>query len=141
MAALTIGKLAEQSGVHIETVRYYEKIGLMPRPSRTPAGYRNYEPAHVRRLSFIRRSRELGFTLEEIRGLLKLVDGHRYTCAQIQKITVAHIADIRNKIAALRRLERVLASMAAECKGGQIPGCPIIETLFESPAGRPMSHT
>src|SRR5689334_17050983 len=108
MRSLTIGKLAEATGVNLETVRYYERIGLMPRPARTGSGYRSYEPDHVRRLNFIRRSRELGFTLDEIRGLLRLVDGHRYTCAQIHEITVRHAGDIRQKIADLRRLERVL---------------------------------
>jgi MerR family mercuric resistance operon transcriptional regulator len=130
MGSLTIGKLAEATGVHLETVRYYERIGLMPRPARTGGGYRSYEPGHVGRLNFIRRSRELGFTLDEIRGLLRLVDGHRYTCAQIHEITVRHAGDVRRKIADLRRLERVLTAMAAQCEGGQVPECPIVDALF-----------
>jgi len=130
--SLTIGKLSEATGVHLETVRYYERIGLMPRPARTGGGYRSYEPEHVGRLNFIRRSRELGFTLDEVRGLLRLVDGHRYTCAQIHEITVRHAGDIRRKIADLRRLERVLTGMAAQCEGGQIPECPIVDALFET---------
>src|SRR5262245_47757952 len=112
--SLTIGKLAEETGVNLETVRYYERIGLMPRPARTAGGYRSYEPNHLRRLNFIRRSRELGFTIDEIRGLLRLVDGHRYTCAQIHKITVRHAEDIRQKIADLRRLERALTAMSSQ---------------------------
>jgi MerR family transcriptional regulator, mercuric resistance operon regulatory protein len=130
MRALTIGKLAQEAGVNLETVRYYERIGLMPRTHRTPGGHRNYEGEHVRRLSFIRRSRELGFTLAEVRELLRLVDARRCTCAQVQRIAVRHIADIRQKRADLRRLERVLAAMAAKCKGGQVPECPIVDALF-----------
>jgi len=129
--SLTIGKLAQATGVNLETVRYYERIGLMPRPARTTGGYRSYEPDHVRRLKFIRRSRELGFSLDEVRGLLRLVDGHRYTCGQIHDITIRHAGDIRRKIADLRRLERVLIAMAARCEGGQVPKCPIVDALFE----------
>lgn len=134
---LTIGKLAEAAGINLETVRYYERIGLMPRPNRTPGGHRNYEGEHVRRLRFIRRSRELGFTIDEIRGLLQLVDARRYTCAEVQAITVLHIGDIRRKIADLRQLEVVLADMTAKCKGDQVPECPIIDSLFEA---RSKSH-
>jgi MerR family transcriptional regulator, mercuric resistance operon regulatory protein len=145
-SSLTIGKLAEATGVNLETVRYYERIGLMPRPARTAGGYRSYEPNHLRRLNFIRRSRELGFTLDDIRGLLRLVDGHRYTCVQVHEITVRHAGDIRQKIADLRRLERVLIAMASECKGGHVPSCPIIDELFKTPAAvadrrrRPRRH-
>jgi len=132
MRSLTIGELAEATGVNLETVRYYERIGLMPRPARTGGGYRSYEPEHLSRLNFIRRSRELAFTLDEVRGLLRLVDGHRYTCAQIREIILRHAGDIRQKIANLRRLERVLTSMAAHCEGGQVPECPIVDALFEA---------
>ena len=129
---LTIGKLADATGVNLETVRYYERIGLMPRPKRTPGGHRSYEGEHVRRLSFIRRSRELGFTIDQVRGLLRLVDGRRYTCAEIQAIAFRHMADIRRKVADLRHLEGMLADMAARCKGNQVPECPIIDSLFET---------
>jgi MerR family mercuric resistance operon transcriptional regulator len=128
--ALTIGKLAEATGVNLETVRYYERIGIMPRPARTPGGHRSYEPEHIKWLNFIRRGRELGFTLKEVRELLRLVDARRYTCAQIKKIALRHIADIRQKRADLPRLERMLAEMAAQCHGGQVPECPIIDALF-----------
>jgi MerR family mercuric resistance operon transcriptional regulator len=134
MRALTIGKLAEATGVNLETVRYYERIGLMPRPSRTRGGHRSYEPEHIKWLNFIRRSRELGFTIQEIRGLLGLVKGRRYTCRQVQEITLHHVDDIRRKIADLRRLERVLAEMAARCEGGQVPECPVVDALFAAPS-------
>ena len=124
MRALTIGKLAEATGVNLETVRYYERIGIMPRPARTRGGHRSYEPEHIKWLNFIRRSRELGFTLKEVRELLRLVDARRYTCAQIKKIAVRHIAEIRQKRADLRRLERMLANMAAQCSRRPGSGVP-----------------
>ena len=129
---LPIGKLAEQSGVNIETIRYYEKVGVMPAPDRTAGGYRVYGPNHVKRLRFVRRGRELGFGLDELRGLLRLVDGHNYTCAEVRTLTLDHVAEIRSKIRDLRRLERIMAEMAARCAGDQIPECPIIDALFES---------
>jgi MerR family mercuric resistance operon transcriptional regulator len=129
---LSIGKLAEHSGVNIETIRYYEKVGVMPAADRTAGGYRVYGPNHVKRLSFVRRGRELGFRLDELRGLLRLVDGHNYTCAEVRTLTLDHVAEIRRKIRDLRRLERIMAEMAARCTGGQIPECPIIDALFES---------
>jgi MerR family transcriptional regulator, mercuric resistance operon regulatory protein len=127
----SIGALSERSGVNVETIRYYEKIGVMPIPARTAAGYRIYNLDHLRRLHFVRRGRELGFNLDELRGLLHLVDGHSFTCAQVQALTVEHLKDIRQKIIDLRRLERVMSEMAKQCSGDQLPECPIIDALFE----------
>ena len=127
----SIGVLSKRSGVHIETIRYYEKIGVMPAPARSAGGYRVYGSDHARRLHFVRRGRELGFSLDELRNLLRLVDGHAYTCAEVNALTVEHLTDIRQKIADLRRLERVMSDMAAKCSGDQVPGCPIIDALFE----------
>jgi len=127
----SIGALSGRSGVHIETIRYYEKIGIMPAPARSAGGYRIYGADHVRRLHFIRRGRELGFSLDELRGLLHLVDGHTYTCREVHALTVEHLAAIRQKIADLRRLEHVMSEMAKQCKGDQVPECPIIDALFE----------
>ncbi len=130
MKPFTIGALSRGTGCHIETIRYYERIGLMPKPSRSPGGHRLYEDDHLRRLTFIRRSRELGFTLDEVRGLLRLVDGGSYTCAEVKALTLDHAAEVRRKVADLRKLERVLADMAAECEGGEVPECPIIDALY-----------
>ncbi len=130
MKPFTIGALSKGTGCHIETIRYYERIGLMPKPSRSPGGHRLYEDDHLRRLTFIRRSRELGFTLEEVRGLLRLVDGGSYTCAEVKTLTLDHAAEVRRKVADLRKLERVLEAMAAECDGGEVPECPIIDALY-----------
>jgi MerR family mercuric resistance operon transcriptional regulator len=117
--------------VNIETIRYYEKIGVMPSPARSAGGYRIYRAEHVRRLHFIRRGRELGFSLDELRELLRLVDGHAYTCGEVHALTVEHLTAIRQKIVDLRRLERVMSDMAAQCTGDQVPECPIIDALFE----------
>lgn len=127
---LGIGALSKRSGCHIETIRYYERIGLMPRPARTGGGHRLYEEGQARRLGFIRRTRELGFTLDEVRTLLRLVDGGRYTCAQVKRITVHHLDEVRGKVADLRKIERVLQRMAAQCEGGTVPQCPVIDALF-----------
>lgn len=136
---LTIGALSARSGVNIETIRYYEKIGVMPSPTRSASGYRIYGPEHVRRLHFVRRGRELGFGLDELRGLLRLVDGHTYTCEEVHALTVEHLTDIRQKIADLQRLERVMSDMAAQCTRDQVPQCPIIDALFEmKPVARQM---
>ena len=129
---LSIGALSKQSGVNIETIRYYERIGVMPAPARSAAGYRIYGSDHVKRLSFVRRGRELGFSLDELRGLLRLVDGHAYTCAEVRTMTLEHVAEIRRKIADLRRLQRVMADMAARCTGKRVPECPIIDAMFDA---------
>ncbi len=130
MARLGIGKLSEHTGCNIETIRYYERIGLLPAPPRSEGGHRSFSDEHTKRLTFIRRGRELGFTLKEVRCLLELVDGEDHTCEEVQAITVKHVADIRRKVADLRRLERVLEDMAEQCPGGKVPECPIIDALF-----------
>src|SRR5438132_8009272 len=103
-ASVAIGVLSERSGVNIETIRYYERIGLVPKPPRSDGGHRLYGREDVQRLAFVRRSRELGFSLEEIRALLGLADGG--SGAQVHGLTVRHIADVRQKIADLKRLRR-----------------------------------
>ena len=99
---LTIGPLSKRVGLNIETVRYYERAGLLPPPPRTEGGYRIYGDDHLKRLVFVRRSRELGFSLDEVRGLLGMVDGG-YTCGEVHSLTLAHLTDIRKKVADLRR--------------------------------------
>lgn len=129
VAGYGIGTLSTHTGVNVDTIRYYERIGIMPAPPRSEGGQRIYDIEHLKRLAFIRRSRELGFSLDEIRELLRLVDGGDYTCGEVQEMTLAHIADIRRKIADLRRMERVLKDMAAKCDGGDVPECPILDAL------------
>ncbi len=130
-AMSTIGVLAKNSGVNIETIRYYEKVGMMPAPARSVGGYRLYTPEHLKRLTFIRRGRELGFGLDELRSLLRLVDGHTYTCDEVRALTLEHVTGIRSKIADLRRLERIMVSISSKCTGRKIPECPIIDALFQ----------
>lgn len=130
-ADYSIGALSKESSVNIETIRYYEKIGIMPAPARSKGGYRLYMGEHLKRLTFIRRGRELGFSLNELRELLHLVDGHAYTCSQVRSLTLDHVAEIRRKIGDLRRLERVLSSVASKCTGRKTPDCPVIDALFQ----------
>ena len=134
---ITRGILSRRTGCNIETVRYYERVGLMPDPGRSEGGHRLYAEEHVRRLQFIRRCRELGFTIEEIRALLDLVDRRDYTCAEVRDISIAHVDEVRRKIRDLRRLEKTMRGMIKECDGGAVPECPIIDALFDVGAARP----
>lgn len=127
---LGIGALSEQTGCNIETIRYYEREGLIPDPPRTEGGHRIYAEEHFKRLTFVRRSRELGFTLDEVRDLLRLVDGGHYTCAEVRTMALDHLKEVRRKAADLRKLERVLKEMAAQCTGDEVPECPIVDALF-----------
>lgn len=127
---LTIGKLAAASGVNLETIRYYERIGLMPAPDRTESGHRLYEGDHRRRLTFIRRGRELGFSLEEIRALLALAEPQRRSCDEVQKIAAAHLDEVRGKIADLMRLEALLAETVRRCGDEtDAPACAVLDLL------------
>ena len=121
--------LARKTGCNLETIRYYEKIGMMPDPPRNAAGYRIYDKFHVSRLRFILRGRELGFPLDNLRGLLALVDGGRQTCSEVKERTERHLVDVRAKIADLRRIEKVLAETASKCSGRRVPECPVLDAL------------
>ena len=131
---VTRGRLAKETATNIETVRYYEKIALMPAPRRSQSGYRLYGEAARRRLRFILRGRELGFSIEELRSLLSLVDGGDYTCGEVHELTVEHLESVRTKINDLQRLERTLAEISAQCEGGEVPECPVIDALFRGTA-------
>jgi MerR family mercuric resistance operon transcriptional regulator len=122
-------ELAQRTGCNLETIRYYEKIGMMPDPPRSEAGYRLYSAAHVSRLRFILRARELGFSIEDIGGLLALVDGGHQTCAEVKERTEKHLAGVRSKIANLKRIEKVLARTASQCSGDKVPECPVLDAL------------
>ncbi|MDE4099708.1 MerR family transcriptional regulator [Phaeobacter gallaeciensis] len=130
---LTRGELARATGCNLETIRYYEKIGIIPNPPRTAAGHRIYGQTYVQRLHFILRARELGFAIDEIKGLLSLVDGGTQTCGEVKAVTELHLVDVRKKIADLRRIEQVLDTTAAQCSGEDIPDCPVLDALFEEP--------
>ena len=130
MRGYAIGEMSNLTGVNIETVRYYERIGIMPKPDRTNGGNRQYNHDQLKRLSFIKRCRDLGFSLDEIRALLEMVDRRDFTCGEVHGMTVDHLATVKKKVADLRRLEKALQAMAAECGKGDVPDCPIIDTLF-----------
>jgi len=128
-SGLTRGGLAQTTGCNIETIRYYEKTGLMPDPPRSAAGHRIYSAAHATRLRFILRARELGFSMEDIRGLMGLEDGAAPTCAEVKERTERHLTDVRAKIADLRRIESVLATTASRCSGAEVPNCPVLDAI------------
>jgi len=130
VSPLTIGALSKGTGCNIETIRYYERIGILPAAPRTEGGHRLYGRGDFKRLFFVRRARELGFSLEDVRGLLGLVDGGDYTCAEVKTLTLKHADEVKRKITDLRKIERVLKDMASQCEGGEIPECPVIDTLF-----------
>src|SRR5262249_53101374 len=122
-----IGALAQQTGCNIETIRYYERIRLLPKPRRERGGrFRRYAADDVARLRFVRRARQLGFTLVEVRGLLRLAASDRQdVCREARSLATAHVADIRAKIADLQAMERVLTDIICECETGQHPRCPL----------------
>lgn len=123
--------LARATGCNLETIRYYETVGVMPDPPRDPNGYRSYGEDHVRRLRFVMRARDLGFSLEEIRGLLSLVDSRSQTCAEVANVAAAHLNDVRDKIADLQRIEKALSDAVAKCSGTDVPDCPVLDALLD----------
>lgn len=123
--------LAQTTGCNLETIRYYETTGILPPPARTHAGHRTYGAADVLRLSFVIRARELGFSLDDIRGLLGLGDGALRTCAEVQEKTRVHLSDVRTRIADLQRIEAELSRTAASCSGDNRPDCAILESLWQ----------
>ena len=128
--SLTIGRLAREAGINLETVRYYERRGLLPKPPRSASGYRLFPADAAPRLRFIRRAQELGFSLMEIRELLALRVSPRTTSAEIRKRTEAKIADIDHKIKSLESMRKSLRKLTNSCAGcGPISECPILESL------------
>ncbi|WPZ20975.1 helix-turn-helix domain-containing protein [Sulfitobacter faviae] len=126
--------LARLTGCNHETIRYYESVGLMPDPPRTASGHRRYGAAHVERLSFVMRARDLGFTMEEIRGLLSLVDRGSHTCAEVERMGRHHLDVVSDKIRNLQAIETVLAGTIARCTGTNTPECPLLDVLNEGQA-------
>jgi Cu(I)-responsive transcriptional regulator len=126
---MTIGMLAKATGTKVETIRYYERIELLPPPARTGGNYRAYGPDQLARLSFIRRSRDLGFSIEAVRGLLRLADEKDRDCGAVDAIAREHLADVERKIADLTALGRELRDLINQCGHGTIAECRIIEAL------------
>jgi MerR family mercuric resistance operon transcriptional regulator len=126
---LPIGELSRLTGVNIETIRYYERIKMLPAPPRTAIGRRIYGATDLRILAFIRRSRELGFSLDQIRALLRLGAPSKVSCSEVKEIAAHHLQDIRAKISDLAKLERLLAKTICRCSGNKVPDCPMLDIL------------
>jgi len=131
--AKTIGELAKATGTKVETIRYYERIGLLPRPERTPGNYRAYGEAELNRLSFIRRARNLGFSLDQVRALLTLSEDRSCDCSGIDALAREHLAEVDHKLADLSALRLELDKLITSCAGGSIAECRIIEALGPKP--------
>ena len=128
LARVAIGALSSQTGVNIETIRYYEKIGLMPPPARTQGGYRQYGESHVQRLRFIRRGRDLGFSIESIRALLALAERPELPCEDADRMVAGHLHEVDRKISDLILLRDELRQMM-NCRGRIVADCRIISCL------------
>ncbi len=126
---MKIGELSKSTGTNIETIRYYERIGLLPAPDRTAANYRSYGNDHRERLAFVRHSRELGFTIQEIRSLLDLSDHPERDCVEADRIATSHLVQIVAKIAQLETLRDELSGLVGRCRGGAAADCRVIEAL------------
>ncbi len=125
----SIGELAGATDTKVETVRYYERIGILPAPKRTSGNYRAYSAGHLARLSFIRRARDLGFTLDQVRALLALADQKKQDCGTVDALAREHLADIDRKISDLKALRRELSGLIGQCKQGTIADCRILSAL------------
>ncbi|UUY00393.1 MerR family transcriptional regulator [Sphingomonas sp. J315] len=126
---MKIGELARATSTKIETIRFYEKIGLLPAPARTATNYRAYNQTQLARLSFVRRARDLGFTLDQIRGLLALSDDRDQSCSAVDTVARQHVSEIDRKITDLRALRRELQEMLDQCSQETVSTCRIIESL------------
>ena len=126
--SIRIGEFSRRARCNIETIRYYERIGLLPRPDRR-GRYRQYDAADVSHLSFIRRARDLGFTLDEIRTLLRLAIGGPAVCGEVRDVAATHLAEVRARIADLHSMEKALAAAVCRCDVSQQPVCPFIDAL------------
>jgi DNA-binding transcriptional MerR regulator len=126
---LTIGDLGAATDTKVETIRYYERIGLMPAPKRSNGNYRIYRAEHAERLGFIRRSRALGFNLDQVRELLSLSDYRHRSCEAVDEIAREHLANIERKISDLKVLRRELEALLSQCQHGAIAECRIIKAL------------
>ena len=127
---MKISEAAAASGCHLETIRYYERIGLLPSPERTASGYRAYTHGDIDRLRFIARGRDLGFSLEEIRSLLQLSGGEqRLSCTDVDRVARTHLADIHARMADLQRMAGELERVIDQCEGGHRDRCTILWAL------------
>lgn len=130
MSQLSIGQVAKQAGVSVETLRFYEKQGLLSKPARSASGYRCYDASVVRRVRFIQRAKELGFALREVAELLNLRQTRHTSCAQVRSVALAKMADIDQKLTDLQRMRMALENLAARCElEGTMGDCPLLDAL------------
>ena len=129
LTGFPIGELSRQTGVHIETIRYYERIGFVPPPPRGADGRRAFDAEDVKRLCFIKRSRDMGFSQDEVRALLRLADGGAKSCGEVRALAETHLKDIRAKIRDLKKMEAILAVTVSKCTGEGAPACPVLDAL------------
>lgn len=129
--ALSIGALAAETGCEVQTIRYYEQIGILPKPARSAGGHRVYTHEQMQRLRFIRLSRDLGFSLEDVKELLRLADNREANCGAVDDIANRHLREVREKISQLNGLEQELKRMARGCRQGKIASCRIIQSLSD----------
>jgi Cu(I)-responsive transcriptional regulator len=130
---MKIGEIAAATSTKVETVRFYEKAGLLPPPARTEGNYRSYGTSHLQRLSFIRRARQLGISLDDVRELLTLGDNTEQSCEAVDAIASAHLEDIERKLTDLTQMATELRRIVGQCKKGRVGECLIIETLTMMP--------
>lgn len=128
---MKIGELARRAGSTSETVRYYERIGLLPPPDRTDGNYRDYSMRDAERLAFIRHARGLGFELSDVRSLIDLAEDPARGCSEIDAIASRHLAEVEAKIEKLHRLRQELGRMIGQCRGGRVASCSILEALSD----------
>ena len=127
---MRIGELAAKCDCPVETIRYYEKVGLLPAPLRLTNGYRSYDELHQKWLQFILRSRELGFSQDEVRRLTDLAHQQRPACAKVHELLEQHVNDVRSRVRELERMERALVRLKAQCHDGTLHDCPVIDELM-----------
>ena len=130
---MRIGELAALSGMKVVTIRYYEATGLIEAPSRSRSGYRMYRPEHLQRLTFLRRCRELGFSIKEIRELLSLTENPSLSCTSVTRIAARHLEEVRTKLVDLQRLQQALDELVATCRTGRVRDCKILHALATVP--------
>lgn len=126
---MKIGDLGDAANTKLETIRYYERIGLLPSPARTAGNYRQYTPMHLQRLNFIRHARGLGFEIAEIRSLLDFADAPHRDCGEVDRLASAHLQNVEEKIAQLTTLRDELARIVGDCRGGLVASCRVLEAL------------
>ena len=131
MDTLNIGAAARASGVSARMIRHYEEIGLLPQPRRTGSGYRVYREAEVHKLRFVRRARDLGFSIKEIKDLLGLWDNRRRRSADVKKLAQKHVAELEERISQMQAMRRTLLALVEHCHGDDRPDCPILDDLAE----------